>query len=112
MNLIAMRDKWPPLPSQQKRELHGPTTTILVCNDRVEVRDEAARLLREEGYRVLTSADEKEILHLVEREPLDMVLMDIEILNRCGFALQERIREIRPILPVVHTSSSLHYRPI
>jgi len=105
-----MRDKWPPLP------FHGAegngSTTVLVAHDRVDVRDQAAALLRDEGYRVLLSNDGDEILRLVREDRLDMILIDVEVLNRHGFVLQERIREIEPSLPIVHTSSSKHYRPL
>jgi len=106
-----MRDKWPPLPSQMATGA-SHATTILVANDHASVRDEAAELLRGEGYRVLLSSEGEEILRMVAEERLDMILIDVEVLNRHGFVLQERIRDLEPALPIVHTSSSKHYRPI
>lgn len=106
-----MRDKWPPLPSGRARGGNAQTT-ILVAHEDEEVRDQAVALLQEEGYRVLATDDRDEILRLVGQERLDMILMDMAILHRYGFALQREIRDLCPDLPVVHTSSSQHYRPV
>ena len=51
--------------------------TVLVVDDEKVIRDGCSRLLRLEGYRVLTAANGREALDSLSSEPTDVVLCDL-----------------------------------
>ena len=67
--------------------------TILLVEDEPALRRAATRVLAKSGYRVLTSADGREALDLLEKEPrVDLVITDV-VMPRLGG--NELIRELR-----------------
>ena len=51
--------------------------TILVADDETEIRELLRLYLEKDGYQVLEAADGKSALSLLEREQIDMALLDI-----------------------------------
>jgi PAS domain S-box-containing protein len=93
-----------PPPEQAARPAEG--RTILVVEDDAAVREAALELLGELGYRRLEASDAASALAIVEKgERIDLVFTDVvmpgPILTR-EFA--QRLRELRPGLPVLFTS--------
>jgi len=80
--------------------------TILVVEDEAAVREAAMELLGELGYRRLEAADASAALALVEQgERVDLVFTDVVMpgpIRTREFA--QRLRELRPGLPVLFTS--------
>ncbi|MCC7184598.1 MAG: response regulator [Acidobacteria bacterium] len=82
----------------------GParTTTILVVEDQEAVRRLLAERLAMAGYRVLDAVDGVAALAVADTEPvIDLLLTDVVMPNMNGRALAERLRQLRPGLPVV-----------
>lgn len=77
--------------------------TVLVVEDDEAVRTATARLLGRAGYRVLEAAGGQEALDLVEGTPvrIDAVVSDVVMRDMDGVHLLERLRRLRPDLPVV-----------
>jgi CheY-like chemotaxis protein len=63
-------------------------------------------LLTELGHRVLAVTNGADALAIVERgtERVDVVLTDVSLPDMLGPRLVERIRELRPLVPVVYMS--------
>jgi CheY-like chemotaxis protein len=81
--------------------------TVLLAEDEPTVRQLAARILRRQGYTVIEAADGAEALALVERSQdlqIDLLLTDIVMPRMGGYALMERLRQIRPTIKVLLTS--------
>ena len=78
---------------------------ILVADDEMAIRLLYSEELKEEGYEVYTAANGREALEIVEKEPLDLVILDIKMPEMDGFAAtmaireKEKIRQIRKELP-------------
>ncbi len=79
---------------------------ILVVEDEAPVRQIAARVLSEAGYRVLQAEGGRHALELVRRTetPIDLVLTDVVMPSMSGPELAAAIAELRPGLPVLFTS--------
>jgi PAS domain S-box-containing protein len=94
----------PPPPEQVARPTEG--RTILVVEDEAAVREAALELLGELGYRRLEASDAASALAIVEKgERVDLVFTDVVMpgpIRTREFA--QRLRELRPGLPVLFTS--------
>jgi PAS domain S-box-containing protein len=80
--------------------------TILVVEDEETVREAALAIIEELGYRRLEAGDAQSALALVEKgERIDLVFTDVVMpgpLRTREFA--QKVREIRPDLPILFTS--------
>ncbi len=56
--------------------------------------------LESSGYRVLTATSGEEALHIIARESLDLVILDVRMPGMDGFEVCERIREFS-MMPIV-----------
>jgi CheY-like chemotaxis protein len=84
------------------------TETILIVDDEAAVVSLAALMLERYGYEVMTAPSGAEALHLFEVWPdldVDLVMVDIVMPEMNGVELAERLRLIRPDLPVLYFSA-------
>jgi PAS domain S-box-containing protein len=79
---------------------------ILLVEDEADVRDLAAQMLVDLGYRVLAAADGHAALALLEKTPdVDLLLSDVILTDDLdGVALAHRAQRLRPGLPVLYMS--------
>ena len=61
--------------------------TILVVDDEDDVRESVREVLRDEGYRVVDTADGSQVLDLIRQERLELVLFDIWMVQVDGIGL-------------------------
>lgn len=87
--------------------------TILIAEDMPALREPMAVALKHEGYRVLTCADGREALTLVEQQKPDLLLLDLAMPVMDGVTCLRQIRQFysRQELPVIvltaHSEQSL-----
>ncbi len=79
---------------------------ILIADDQPDVRESLRLLLKTEGFKLDTAASPAAVLAAVETSPPDLVLMDMNYSQDTtsgqeGLRLLERLRSLRPELPVV-----------
>jgi two-component system response regulator HydG len=74
---------------------------ILVVDDEESHRIMLRAVLRDEGYEVAEAGDGVEAFRAVEREPFDLVLLDIRMANMDGIEALTEIRKISPLVPVL-----------
>jgi two-component system nitrogen regulation response regulator NtrX len=74
---------------------------ILVVDDEAEIRRSVRMILEYEGYDVQEASSGPEALALVEREPPDLMFLDIKMGGLDGLETLQRIRQINEALPVV-----------
>lgn len=77
---------------------------ILVVDDEEDVRAVLSRFFRKKGYDVLDAEDAEEALGVLEKQPIDAVLLDIELPGMSGVEALGRMRASWPDLPVVMIS--------
>ena len=66
---------------------------ILVTDDEKEIADLMELYLRNEGYEVFKCYTGREALACIEREELDLAILDIMLPDASGFAICQKIRE-------------------
>jgi len=77
------------------------TDTILIIDDDDPLRKSFDKLLSEEGYRTASAASGEEGLRIIEREPPDLVILDLRLPGMNGFQTFECIHKAEPKLPVI-----------
>src|SRR5438876_10103930 len=75
-------------------------TTVLVVDDEPLVRNVVVRYLEREGYRTLEAGDGDTARAILEREPPELVVLDLMLPGTDGLALCRWIRA-RSDLPVI-----------
>ena len=87
----------------------GQVPLILVVDDSITVRRVTQRLLKREGYRVVTANDGLQALEKLQEERPTVVLSDIEMPRMDGFDLVRNIRADEALrdLPVIMITSRI-----
>ncbi len=67
---------------------------VLIVDDDENVRRTLVQLVSSRGYRVLEASDGDEAWNLLQTEPLDVVISDLQMPNCDGRELCQRIREV------------------
>lgn len=67
--------------------------TILVADDEAEIRELLRLYLEKDGYQVLEAADGRSALSLLEKEEIDMALLDIMMPEADGYHVLKKLRE-------------------
>jgi PAS domain S-box-containing protein len=80
--------------------------TILLVEDEEDVRALAREVLERQGYTVLEAADGAQALQVHEREGarIDLILTDVVMPRMSGRELVDRVRAVRPAMPVLFMS--------
>ncbi|MCS7068331.1 MAG: response regulator [Meiothermus sp.] len=89
---------------------------VLLVDDSLSVRKVVGQMLRKAGYQVVTAADGQEALELLEQQPFQAVVTDLEMPRMSGFELLEEVRR-RPKLShlpiaVLTTRASAKHRDL
>ncbi|GBD43419.1 Signal transduction histidine-protein kinase BarA [bacterium HR40] len=92
--LVALARGRPPslLTAHELEAVAGPPLTILVADDNPVNLRLLSVMLGRLGHRVLEASDGQEALALFEREPVDLVLLDVQMPVLDGLATVARIR--------------------
>jgi DNA-binding response OmpR family regulator len=79
--------------------------TILIADRNPHVRDFLRREMISEGYRVRLARNGQEVLKSVlDDEPLDLLILDLDLPDVSDMTLLQRVQERIPTLPIViHT---------
>ena len=98
----------PTLPSRaaNRADSAGGTETILLVEDEEVVRHLSVRILKDQGYHVLSATNGLEAYTLLQenKEPINLILTDIVMPQMSGRALAERVKVSHPHLKVLYMS--------
>ena len=89
------------------------TQTILVVDDRMEVLTLTQGILSLYGFTAILAGSAGEALQLFNTKPdvrVDLALIDIVMPRMDGLELAERLRQIRPELPMIYMSGYPEWR--
>ena len=75
--------------------------TVLVVDDERVIREGCTRLLKPEGFAVLTAETGREALDLLSTEPADVILCDLLMPVMGAFEVIEEVRVHYPDLPLI-----------
>jgi two-component system nitrogen regulation response regulator NtrX len=82
-----------------------PKPRILVIDDEAAIRESLRMTLEYEGYEVAGAATGQEGLALAERDPPDLVLLDVKMPGMDGLDVLSRLHGMSEALPVVMISA-------
>ena len=74
---------------------------ILVVDDDVHVRELCTRVLSNEGYIVFSAANAAEARVCLDRETLDLLVVDIHLPQESGLSLLRHAQAVRPGVPAI-----------
>jgi two-component system cell cycle sensor histidine kinase/response regulator CckA len=92
-------------PHLDEKILRG-SETILLVDDEDMIVDVARAMLERLGYRVVTAGDGRQAVAVMEQEGdgIDLVILDLIMPGMNGGKVFDRLREIRPQVPVIMSS--------
>lgn len=103
MNLLS------PMPPTSRRKIIFPTAmeTILLVDDRQQLRELIEVILARTGYRVIAAPDGVSALRLArEEESIDLLLTDLEMPGMRGDALASRFARLHPLAGIIVATTS------
>jgi len=75
--------------------------TVLVVDDEQVMREILEALLRPAGYAVRLAENGEQGIRIVDREPIDLAVVDVMLPDTSGLKVLERIKEIDPEITVI-----------
>ena len=78
---------------------------LLVVDDEKNARLYMETVLKKNNYNVFTACDGKEALDILDREHIDLVLLDIMMPNMDGYEFTEMLRSVNDTMPVLMISA-------
>jgi len=85
--------------------MRSPQHLVLCVDDETIGLDVRRMLLERAGYRVLTALDGPTGLDLFAREPVDAVVLDYSMPGMHGGQVAQRMREVKPSVPILMLSA-------
>jgi len=94
------------LPADGQAVMPRGTETILIVDDEEAVRELVARVLGEQGYRILVASDGESALKMCEsyRDDVDVILTDVVMPRMSGKELAEKALKLKPEAKVIYMS--------
>ena len=83
---------------------HMPSQTVLIVDDEKNILLTLNQALQLEGYKTELAAGGQLAIDLLGARPVDAVVMDVKMPDLDGITALERIRSLRPDLPVIMMS--------
>jgi two-component system, NtrC family, nitrogen regulation response regulator NtrX len=77
---------------------------ILITDDEKSIRNILRDILEFEKYDVAEAENGEEALSVIEKKPVDLVVLDIKMKGMDGIEVLEKIKQLRPELPVIMIS--------
>jgi DNA-binding response OmpR family regulator len=74
---------------------------IMVLDDDEQIRQSLKKLLQAEGYEVIAAAEGAEALDELGRNKIDLLLLDLNLPNKSGWDIYERVNSNNPLLPII-----------
>jgi signal transduction histidine kinase/ActR/RegA family two-component response regulator len=107
--LPRIDEEKPDFPFRHKEfgDLPRGSETVLLVEDEESVRELAARMLRQQGYKLLEAANGNEALQLVQKQPderIHLVVTDVIMPQMGGKALTDQLKTMRPDIKVLFIS--------
>ena len=78
---------------------------ILVVDDDKNIRKLMTVVLSNEGFAVLSASDGKKALEIMDKEMVDIVIVDIMMPNLDGYEFTETVRAVNDKLPIIMLSA-------
>ena len=74
---------------------------LLVVDDDARIRDLLSRYLRQEGFEVLLAEDGSSLMRTIQRESVDLIVLDLMLPGEDGLSLCRRLRAQNNPVPII-----------
>jgi two-component system, OmpR family, alkaline phosphatase synthesis response regulator PhoP len=74
---------------------------ILVVDDELSIREAISKVLRVEGYDVVTAENGEEAIEKIKSEKIDLLLLDLGLPVKDGWDTVIWLTQVNPLLPVI-----------
>lgn len=74
---------------------------ILLVDDEKSIRESLGKVLRTEGYEVVLGEDGQEAIQKLIQEPIDILVLDIGLPVKDGWAALRWLAQVNPLFPVI-----------
>lgn len=78
--------------------------TILITDDEKSIRNTLREILEFEKYNIVEAENGEKALRTIKKEHIDLVILDIKMQGMDGIEVLEKIKNIKPELPVIMIS--------
>jgi CheY-like chemotaxis protein len=83
---------------------------LLVVDDEEHIRLLYKSELEDEGYQVILASDAREAVEIVDRESLDLIVLDIKMPGMDGIEAMQKIVGKKKSIPIIINSAYPHFR--
>ncbi|MCK5451162.1 MAG: response regulator [Candidatus Omnitrophica bacterium] len=80
---------------------------ILIVDDEIQIREMLHKFLTSKGYAVTTMPSAEQALDILFREPFDLILLDLFLIDGSGLSILKKIRAHNKSLPVIIYTESV-----
>lgn len=84
--------------------MNAKVTQIIVCDDDLDINESIAISLKHDGYKVIKCFNGREALSVLNKNHIDLIIMDIMMPGEDGIKTVERIRENSDV-PIIFLSA-------
>ena len=74
---------------------------ILVVDDERSIRESLSKVLRAEGYEIVLAENGQQAIEKLAQEPIDLLLLDLGLPGKDGWATLRWLAQVSPLLPVI-----------
>ena len=85
--------------------MENENTRIVVCDDELDVREMVQEYLGKRGFNVSTVANGNELRETLSAEPVDLIVLDINMPGEDGLAVLRSLRGDNPVAVVMLTAA-------
>ena len=86
---------------RDSRQPCGTSARILVVDDEPSLAELVSAVLRYEGFEVVTAANGSEAINAVNKHHPDLILLDVQLPDMDGFAVQDRLNGHGQRAPII-----------
>lgn len=81
--------------------IEARNTRLLVVDDDARIRDLLKRYLSQEGFDVLIAEDGKSLSRVMQRETVDLIVLDLMMPGEDGLSICRRLRAAHDLTPII-----------
>jgi DNA-binding response OmpR family regulator len=74
---------------------------VLLVDDEKSIRESLNKVLRTEGYEVVLAEDGQEAIQMLVQKPIDILILDIGLPVKDGWATLRWLNQVNPFFPVI-----------
>ncbi|HEY4313141.1 MAG TPA: response regulator [Pirellulales bacterium] len=84
----------------------GAMPNLLITDDDLSFRETLRGVLEPQGFRTFMASDGEEALHVVQREEVHLVLLDMHMPRLTGLETLRKLKQIKLVLPCIILSAN------